>query len=926
MRPLTLTIAGFGTYCKETFIDFTKLGTEGLYLITGDTGSGKTTIFDAITFALYGEPSGENRKTEMIRSSFADCNQPTFVKLQFEFHEKKYYVKRNPAYERASKKGTGTTTETADAEFGYEDKPVITGNTNVTKKIKELLGIDKVQFSQIAMIAQGDFQKVLFADSATRQNFFRTLFKTEKFEKLQLVLKNKVSELSNEVNNKNNFLKNQLNNLSCSVNSPLYELIDKAKTTEMPWNEKIDIINSLISSDESERNDLLESKKENQIKFDSVKLKLEDVKRLKDDKDLMEDISEKILKEEKLVESLNETVQVRKMAFDDNPEKEREKALIESDFNRYDDLDNKFKELTVLREDCRKLENNVTKWESDINSIECNIKEFEEELVTLKDAEVNYQKLVSEKEKLIEKVNILDSLYGKYKNVNILKEKLKEAQDSYKDAENIASQANINYMAKNKAFLDGQAGILAENLEENNPCPVCGALHHPSPCKKSDIVPSEDELKEAKAEYDRLHSVVVEKSENAAAICAEEKSKREELLGSFEDIFGRLPEEYDFQQIGNKIDAESCNTKEALDVNDVKIKEENNRNDRKKKLEKLIPDERNKLETLKGEIVNNNNIYLQKNTECTSLEKQIEELRINLKFPDKAQAKSRVNELERKIDIARKSYDDAVRNFNEKTKKINELNGKLEEVKSRVESYSIQNEDYVISEYNSLNSEHINIEKKNEELISRLNINRQALNNINDNVKDIIENEKRLSVISSLSETANGSIKGHEKVQLETYVQMSYFNKVLHFANTRLLIMTNRRYELVRKTTGIKLNTISGLELDVKDHYTGNVRSVKTLSGGECFQASLALALGLSDAVTSSAGGIKIDTMFIDEGFGTLDSENLQKAFEALNSITSCNKLVGIISHVDYLKDKIDRQIVVTKTRNKGSTVELRNL
>ena len=923
MRPLTLYLSAFGTYCKPTTIDFTKLGKSGLYLITGDTGSGKTTIFDAITFALYGEPSGSNRDASMLRSSFASLKDVTEVEFSFEFREKKYTVKRNPSYERANKKGDGTTIESADASLLLPDGKELSGVKEVNRKIEEILGIKKSQFCQIAMIAQGDFQKLLFDSSENRQNFFRTLFNTENYQLLQEKLKKKVSELNEEFNSVSGLLDNEFSSICCDENIISKELknqLEEAKSTEMPWNDKIKIIESIIDCDVAESEKLKAAGEKNQKELDKVKIQMSDINKLKDDKAAAANLKTELEKKESLVKLLDDTVKAKKIALDENGEKEKEMALIGSDLPKYDDLDNKEKNLSTLKKQNEKLEELVARAEGQIKNKEDEIKNLEKRAEELKDVAVNHQKYLNDKEKLEERKKSVLELERKDCQLDFMKQQLTSDQNLYKNSSKNYEELRNKYESLNKAYLDGQAGILAERLEDNKPCPVCGSLDHPSPCDRTTAVPGDEELKNAKLSADSAEKDASEKSKKAAETGAAVKAKEDEIGGDFEKLFGRkITENYREEIIKEK---ENIN-KELKDVNN-RLSEENEKINEKNNIDSKLPAARGILEKIKKDSVNNNNQLIQNKAESESLEKQISELKNQLKFQSKAEAKSRYAKLEQQIDYIKKSYDTALEQFTNENKEINEMRGNYGALTKRISEAHIENAEAVENSFGKLSTVAEELAEKTKETAARLSMNNQHLENINKNASKLIKNEDKLRMVKSLSATANGTLGGgHEKIQLETYVQMAYFDKILHHANTRLLIMSEGQYELVRKTEGAGLRSRTGLDLNVIDHYTGTERSVKSLSGGECFQASLSLALGLSDEVTSSAGGIKIDSMFVDEGFGTLDPENIQKAYKALVSVTQGNKLVGIISHVDYLKEKIEKQIVVTKNRDCGSSVTI---
>ena len=305
-------------------------------------------------------------------------------------------------------------------------------------------------------------------------------------------------------------------------------------------------------------------------------------------------------------------------------------------------------------------------------------------------------------------------------------------------------------------------------------------------------------------------------------------------------------------------------------------------------------------------------------------ENQAKEFKAKLKFKDIDTAQEAVATLENQIEQLKQAFENAQKKYQEEQDKFTALKGQVEQLEDQLKDAKTINTDELQEKIYKLEEDRTDLNNKKSAVDSRVVSNKNALENINEHSQELSVIQEKYAYVSALSKTANGNLSGgKEKIKLETYIQMTYFDRIIAHANKRLLIMSDMQYELVRKKQAADLRSQTGLELDVIDHYNGGTRSVKSLSGGESFQASLALALGLSDEVRLSAGGIKIDSMFVDEGFGTLDSDALQKAFKALSGITEGNRLVGIISHVDLLKEKIDKQIVVKKARTGGSTVEV---
>ena len=916
MRPTKIVIEGFGTYLHKTEIDFTVFGNEGLYLITGDTGSGKTTIFDAITFALYGTGSGENRNESLLRTKGAADDVPTYVDFTFILKGKEYNIYRSPEYKVASKKTPNAKKVCLTLPSGQKIEKL----TEVSNKVKEILGIDVDQFKKLAMIAQGDFQKLLTDESKVRQQLFTTLFKTEKYKKIEDKVMDDCKKLSSSLTQTKAVLDSQMNNVSCDETHSISVKLNEVKTSDISWEEKLKVINEIIAEDEKHEKDLSKDKKKLQEEKDKIMLKVEQIRNLeKDDNDLKAKTEEKNQKDILLKEQ-SETVQVWKEAFDSTPSMTSDKALIENELSNYDELD---KKTTLLKEKKITIENLTKKLErsdSDIQLKKDAVAKIKSELESLKNVDVNHQKFLNEIEKNKDKIETLSLLKSKKEELNKLTSEKELLTKAYEKASEEADKLNEEFRNKNKAFLNGQAGILAQSLEEGKPCPVCGSIHHPIPCVKCDEVPSEDELNELKALLDKKDNDAQEKSKKCASINAAFDSKKEDFLSSANKLFSSPKEE----EIDSLVETTYKETTILLEETRNKLLEEEEKSKRKETLEQKLPNEEKKVDELKDQKIKNENEKVKLSTEVTSLEEQIKEIKVSLKFASKKEAENKIHELEQKIDNITRRYNDANDNLDKTSKALASLQGTIKEISNRIESSSVKASDKeIILKKDAENKEQIEkLENDMKVITSRLSSNKKALESINKNIGGYVENEKRLTMLHDLDVTLRGLNK--EKINLETYAQMAYFDLVLHYANQRLDIMSEHQYELVRRVDNDNHQKQTGLEIDVIDHFAGTRRDVKTLSGGETFQASLSLALGLSDEVSSSSGGIKIDTMFIDEGFGTLDHETMQKAYKALMLLAQANKLIGIISHVDYLKENVDKQIVVTKTRNSGSSVTIK--
>ena len=919
MRPIRLKISAFGPYAGITEIDMTRLGNKGLYLITGDTGAGKTTIFDAICFALYGSASGDIRENSMLRSKYADAETPTLVELEFANKGQIFHIKRNPEYMRLAKRGNGETKQNASAELIMPDGTVITKEKAVTEKIREIIGVDRNQFSQIAMIAQGDFLKLLLAETKDRQKIFREIFKTGYYQILQDKLKEEAAALSKEFDRAKQSIEQYIAGIVCDSLSTYADAVHRAQNVGMAIEQVLELLEGILTEDETIDDKLKKQTAEVESKLTDLnnnKLILKDY----------EELSKKYHNSIVSLETAKETMKLAKISFDrekakapEYEEKTKKVAEIEAQYGDYDALSTAKVKFQASKKALQKARADV----------ECNKKEEEKhkqiiidikkELESKNDLGVRKQTLITQKEKLEDE---RDRVVGLLDDINIVKElqiQLKKAQESYLKSANDAKSKHEKYLVLNEAFLSEQAGILASNLESGMPCPVCGSTEHPFKARLAQDAPTEESVKSAQKEADEAQRVMTGNSNRASAIKAEfeaaDKSLREKLESEY------LTETYDNIEVYlNKV---SVNIISAIAENNqrtVKIDEELII---KANLEKEIPKQEEALLSLQESILSNTKLISTEETNIKQYEDQIEALENKLLFNTKKEALAAAATLKNEIDMGRKALNDAQEQFNSSEKQISTLTGAINQMKEAID----KKPEGDLRQIEELLNEAKEIKKKMLEgqnnVFARIEQNKKTKENIEKMSTEILEIEKKWTWVKALSNTANGNISGKEKIMLETYIQTTYFDRIISRANSRFMIMTNGQYDLIRSDSASNMRSQSGLELDVIDHYNGTRRSVKTLSGGESFKASLALALGLSDEIQSSAGGIKIDSMFVDEGFGSLDGESLQQAINALTSLADGNHLVGIISHVSELKERIDNQIVVTKSKSGGSTVEI---
>ena len=1233
MRPQVLIVSAFGPYAGEITIDFERLGTQGLYLITGDTGAGKTSIFDAITFALYGEASGAVRDPQMFRSKYAKAEIKTYVELTFCYRGEKYRVKRNPEYQRPKGRGTGLTLQKAEAELEYLSdlsRPIVSKSKDVTRAVTEILGLDYRQFTQIVMIAQGDFQKLLFADTATRKEIFRRIFHTEKFQQLQDALKAELSRqkeayedlrkgISQELSmavcpngaieepewnilKKNGFdgqtlraieliegflsageekyqmLKKEEEELSCKQRTlAVYEeKLQRYKETCESVKEKEKRLETLlpkvikaqeffydqvnkqprqkeleakkhrlqqdkqlceaVQSEEKQliqvKNDLKEKENTQLRQSEERKKQTQCIEEMNRQLELLKDCevaySQALLQLKQIEKQKNEWEEVQKQereaeericelkqsiqsVFDQRKQQEEQIKACEIEIEKLSDAGREEQRCQSLVEDRKhQLEQYQTNYAEYKSTCDCQ-KEKEQSIMQQKEQLDELNEMIQQKEQLCEELKDCDVLLEQKKaQIKENSYRLEELTKFEKQLQEEKEQECIHTELQKKCkiyiesyessqsewkqawtcYLNAQAGILAEGLEEGKPCPVCGSVHHPVLAAKNLQTVGREELDEMQKKTDEAQRKAEKISAAAQASYAQLQKLRQTM---FAEITKWLKsEEVIFESIKTCDQAEEllknsfkllCQKKEHLLTQKTSLEQQSttyhclttelvnakekqqfavSQLQKEKENYAVLTDKAASMKKSLDQIAADKNetekeIFLTKQLQqakeallqagkmisyARSLKEKADELKKNKENLLQKEQKQRANldgmlgklditkiqieklkkEVESDFAIA-KLYEDKKEQVNrlraeaekkdlmqkellqEQTKKekADEAFRQLELLIAEERATNQERENSLRQKYDSLQAHNAQWDGQSaqelclclQEQMKRIESEQQQIeqvyqaaqkemhslkadeqilrNSIEEGKKQILsilednggtmpeeelvkkeqeklsikkektsqecrtwfaENEKNRAVllgvkkhqtvmqetekkyvwVRELSNTANGQVTGKPKIELETYVQMAYFERILRRANVRLMTMSQGQYELKRREDAENKKEKAGLDLNVIDHYNGSERSVRTLSGGESFQAALSLALGLSDEIQSIAGGIQIDTMFVDEGFGSLDEAALSQALKALANLADKNRMVGIISHVAELKDSINKKILVTKT------------
>lgn len=919
MRPIKLTLSAFGPYAGKTVLDLDKLGSNGLYLITGDTGAGKTTIFDAITYALYGEASGDNREPSMFRSKYADADTPTEVELVFTYAGKTYAVKRNPEYDRPKSRGNGFTTQKAEALLQYPDGHVVTKQRDVDNAIRDIMGINRSQFLQIAMIAQGDFLKLLLAPTEDRKKIFRQIFKTQLYQDLQEKLKRESGTLNDQCTAVRSSIKQYIDGISCDENNVLIIEVEKAKGGLLSTSDVIKLIEHLLAQDNNNNTALQKSIAESDKQLEIINGNLGKIEAKEYAQESLERAQNGLKNEKEINEQLKSAFEAEERRIPERDNLSEEKAKIEAEYARYDVLTTLQAQIEKAEQDIAKREKQLKKDLEQYALDETLFHKLKAEYESLSGAGEGKEKLVNQRDKALDRLTKLNDLSEAFESFHNLKDNYASLQDEYLKVADDSEKATADYEAKNRAFLDEQAGIIAETLEDGKPCPVCGSLEHPCIAHKSEKAPTEAQLKKAKDNAEKFRKL----SENKSGQCKEAKASLDTKKAEIEKQVKEQWQDISFGEAERKLPEEQTSVSEIIKVLDKSISEEEKRVVRRTELSKTIPETETSIKEREKDISARNTALEVDKASLSEKKMQRENDKRTLLYENKEKAVKEVKTIEKAIEEMKTAYEKAQKALATSNEKIAGYNASIDELSKQLSTDCSFNKEAELTKKNEI------IEKKKKDdavakaLHSCIEANKQALENIRTKVGDLDALEKRYAWMKALSNTANGNISGKEKVMLETYIQMTYFDRIIVRANTRLMIMSGGQYELKRKKEAGNNRSQSGLDLDVIDHYNGTERSVKTLSGGESFKASLSLALGLSDEIQTSAGGVKLDTMFVDEGFGSLDDESLDQAMKALSSLADGNRLVGIISHVADLKNRIDKQIIVTKDKSGGSKAKI---
>ena len=933
MRPLRLTLSAFGPYAAETTLDLEKLGKGGLYLITGDTGAGKTTIFDAITYALYDHSSSGIREGSMLRCKYADDKTPTFVELEFEVHGVRYTVRRNPEYQRPKTRGEGMTTEKADATLTYpDDRPPVTKAKDVTAAVQEIIGLDYNQFSQIVLIAQGQFTKLLNASTEERSRIFRKLFRTQRYAQLQERLQAEAAALNQQRTAQNAKLDSLLGGLQFSPEDPDAEALRALCAQTVPET-ALTLLDALTARQAAALEEAGTALQTTEAQLDKVQQQLGAAAQA-------QRLAQQLTARQAELAAARPALDAARAEADrhagDAAQLDALTAQVtqaQSALAAYDALDALCRQQTEARDAARLAAAQAQKRRTQLDSLNAALAAAETELSALADADTRLLALQTRSAQLAQRGEALTKLEQRLAECQRQAKRAHKAQESYRAAAAAQDEARARQNTLERAFLDAQAGLLAESLTEGAPCPVCGSTHHPARALLPHTAPTQAQVeaaRQAAAAADRQAQTASAAAQSALAAANEAKiSLRRDAETLLPERFtapeGTVP--LTFALMTNVLAEETAALQTAQADCAAQCRQAEADCRRKAQLEADRQNKTRQRPALEQAAAEADRSAAAQNASADALEGQIAERRAALPYPRRADAQAALDKLEADRSALRTGMDTAQRRLKQAEQTVAAAEAAVDALTAQQtaaqKELPARSAEELTAQQTALTAARETLRSREKQLSAQLLPNRKTAAQYRAAAEARQTLESRWQWVSALAATAGGTLTSKQKIKLEAYIQMNYLDRILRYANTRLMQMTAGQYELER-IGAENQRSQSGLDLGVIDHYNGTRRSVKTLSGGESFKASLALALGLSDEVQSSAGGIRLDTLFLDEGFGSLDEESLELAIRVLSGLTEGDRLVGIISHVGALKDRIDRQVVVHKARTGGSTVELR--
>ncbi len=935
MRPLKIEMSAFGSYAGYTAVDFSHL-TGGLFLVTGDTGAGKTTLFDAIVYALYDQTSGGQRDGRMMRSQYAADDVTTFVSLTFLYRDRQYQITRKPEYERASKRrqadGRVTMTkEKASVELIMPDGSAFKGRKKeIDQKIVEIIGLDAGQFMQVAMIAQGDFMRLLHASSKDRKIIFSKIFRTSLYWRIQENLKNEAKKYYGQLEDVRKQYMYELSQVTAEPDSEeqaqLEELLDK----NYPEAGLVDAVMAAICRKDQARYEGAETRRrELEVKIADVRTAWTAVQRVQTADALMQQLKteyQQLQEQRKMAE--NERLSCRNL-YDQEAEGLKEVMYRAAEWmSLYDAYDHRAETLRKTEEMLGQMGAKAEALKKEQASMAVQQEVYSQRLSEKGMRSENQLRLSHQaelgRERLARITSLLEQMEAKQQQEMVCRKALNEHEAADKNYWKLEQAYERLY----RLFLEEQAGILAAELKEGLPCPVCGSAHHPAPAHFEGEAPNQKSVDTAQKKADAARE---QRQQRMAEL--------QKQNGIYQEMIRNVQREGDILFADGWRDDPNA-------VRELKIQHENELKDLKTELKQAERQlkELDEIADKQAELDKKMQSFVKEAEQLTEKMQQLQQQQMSLKG-ETAAIKARLpydtrEEAATVSALSEKRLRLLERNAETAEQKCRELDGQLRHLDGRLQSAE---EEYALAleaaaGQNGRHPEGLTAEGFREEMDALTKLKEEAeadcreifaVQGRNQTARSHLQvsrgqyetlNEK-YQIWQNMSRTANGSLSGNVKIDLETYVLRYYFMQIIEAANRRLVQMNGHQF-LLQCTAMENLGSQgeAGLNLDVYSVITGRVRDIRTLSGGESFMAALAMALGMADMIGRMSGAVQIDTMFVDEGFGSLDEASREQAIRILQQLAGEHRLIGIISHVSELRDRIECRLQVEKT-TKGSNI-----
>lgn len=935
MRPQKLIMSAFGSYAEKEIIDFSQME-GGVFLITGDTGAGKTTIFDAIAYALFDRTSGGKRDGMMMRSQYASPQTPTFVEFTFSYQGEVYCVRRNPSYARPSKRknkeGERTATmEDASVSLTMPDGREYPGRIKeINEKIVEILGVGKEQFVQVAMIAQGEFLRLLHASSKERKEIFGRIFDTAVYERLQRILREKSKALYGKLEDNRKLCLHEIQGVQCTEESAFFNQWEECREKLETNFEQIQAVLAQVIEEQAGQETKLRARETELMKQqEEQNFKLRQAEEINRLFAQAQDAEKQIQERERQLEELEKRQEeCRKLCAEMEERTARQMPALMEELAELKGMMPKYvrlEEITRSVEDSgqkrQSAEQELKRRQEELADTESEIQKLEKTVEELQAETSGLPELVQQEKQLAEKRNLLAEMRQTRERWEKSRDAHHKGQEKIKRLSRAYQEKSREHDRKYQRFIEEQAGFLAQELREGEPCPVCGSREHPQKAVFSEEAVTKQEIDQAKQARDLADKKLQEYREEFQKVQEEVERQTALLMRDGQRMFGEGFEV-------SVIEPALLETEKSCEENFDKLEKCRKKAKQLKGQQEKLDRDRKCAATLREQLERWKEEQFQATLSYEKAEQARKDLLAGLSYASEKEAKKQLAKCEKQKQELEAGRDKAEREFRTIRENLAAHRAALEEQKKNRQLMERQMEgkepaetEKLLETVEKLKQQAQVLEEEKRKLFTAEERNREAKELLVSLQKERENLKERYQMVGNLERTANGNLAGQARIDLQTYVQRRYFKYMIGEANRRLVKMNGEQFMLqCRELQNLGKQGEVGLDLDVYDLVTDKVRDVKTLSGGESFLAALAMALGMADVIGRTAGRIHMDTMFIDEGFGSLDEEARNRAIGILNELAGETRLVGIISHVSELKEQMDRKLVVTKS-DRGSHV-----